>query len=60
MDKLLLMKCLCCRGAVAYDKCYGPHEQFWGWKYLICGEIVAPVILENRHWAVQGGIFFTR
>ena len=32
MDKLLLTKCLRCRGAVIYDKFYGPHEQFWGWK----------------------------
>jgi hypothetical protein len=36
MDKLLLSKCLRCRGAVIYDKFYGPHEQFWGWKCLIC------------------------
>ena len=31
MDKLLLTKCLRCRGAVIYDKFYGPHE-FWGGK----------------------------
>jgi hypothetical protein len=48
MGKLLLTKCLRCRGAVIYDKFYGPHEQFWGGKCLICGEIVDPVILENR------------
>jgi hypothetical protein len=48
MDTLLLTKCLRCRGAVIYDKFYGPHDQFWGWKCLICGEIVDPVILENR------------
>jgi hypothetical protein len=33
---------------VAYDKFYGPQGQFWGWKCLICGEIVDPVILANR------------
>ena len=33
---------------MVYDKFYGPHEQFRGWKCLICGEIVDPVILENR------------
>ena len=48
MGKLLLTKCLRCRGAVIYDKFYGPYEQFWGWKCLICGEIVDPVILESR------------
>jgi hypothetical protein len=54
MDKLLLMKCLRCRGAMIYDKFYGPHEQFWGWKCLICGEIVDPVILENRQLMQAG------
>jgi hypothetical protein len=48
MYKLPLTKCPRCRGAVIYDKFCGPHEQFWGWKCLICGEIVDPVILENR------------
>lgn len=33
---------------MSYDKFYGPHEQLWGWKCLICGEIVDPVILGNR------------
>ncbi len=48
MEKSLPRKCLRCRGALIYDKFYGHHEQFWGWKCLICGEIVDPVILENR------------
>jgi hypothetical protein len=33
---------------MVYDKFYGHQEQFWGWKCVICGEIVDPVILENR------------
>jgi hypothetical protein len=32
---------------MVYDKFYGSQEQFMGWKCLICGEIVDPVILEN-------------
>ena len=49
MDKLLFfMKCHRCRGPMVYEKFYGPHEHFLGWKCLICGEIVDPVILENR------------
>ena len=48
MGKSLVMKCHRCRGAVIYDKFYGFEEQFMGWKCLICGEIVDPVILENR------------
>ncbi|MDA8125103.1 MAG: hypothetical protein M0009_07960 [Deltaproteobacteria bacterium] len=31
-----------------FDKFYGHHEDFWGLKCLICGEIIDPVILENR------------
>ena len=37
MDQLLLRKYLRCRGAMVYDKFYGLHEQFRGWKCLICG-----------------------
>lgn len=48
MDKFLITKCLRCRGAVAYDKYYGIDGQFWGWKCLICGDIIDPVILANR------------
>lgn len=48
MDELLLRKCLRCGGAMIHNRFYGPYEQFWGWKCLICGEIVDPVILENR------------
>jgi hypothetical protein len=48
MDNLLFTKCLRCGGAMAYDKFYGPYEQFWGWKCLLCGEIIDPIILANR------------
>ena len=37
-----------------YDKFYGAREQFWGWKCVICGEIVDPVILENRQLMTAG------
>ncbi|MCK9392984.1 MAG: hypothetical protein M0Q01_15625 [Syntrophales bacterium] len=54
MDKSPFTKCLRCRGAMVYDKFYGRHEQFWGWKCLICGEIVDPVILANRQLKKAG------
>jgi len=54
MDRLLLTKCFRCNGAVAYDKFYGFHEQFQGWKYLISIEIVDPVILNNRQLIIAG------
>jgi hypothetical protein len=31
-----------------YEKFYGPHEHFWGWRCIFCGEIIDQVILENR------------
>ncbi len=48
MERLLFKKCFRCNGLMIYDKFYGPHENFWGWKCLNCGEIVDHVILENR------------
>jgi hypothetical protein len=54
MDKLFLTKCLRCRGVMVYDKFYGFQEHYWGWKCLICGEIVDPVILENRQFMKSG------
>ena len=60
MDKLLLTKCLRSQSAVIYDKFYGSHEQFWGWKCLICGEIVDPVILENRQLMRTGQVINSR
>ena len=48
MGELLFSKCQRCKGPMVYDKFYGPQEHFWGWKCLICGDIIDPVILENR------------
>ena len=48
MDNFHITKCPRCRGAVVYDKFYGTQGQFWGWRCLICGEIVDRVILANR------------
>jgi hypothetical protein len=61
MNRLLLTKCPRCRGTVVYDTFYYSHEQFWGWRCLICGEIVDPVILENRQLMRSGqGIIVPR
>jgi len=42
------MRCHRCKGIMSYEIFYGPHEHFWGWRCLRCGEIIDPVILENR------------
>ncbi len=43
------MKCHRCGGPMNYEKFYGNAEDFFGWRCSSCGEIVDPVILENRH-----------
>jgi hypothetical protein len=48
MSNLILKECHRCGGALIYNKFCGSSEQFWGWKCLICGEIVDSIILENR------------
>ncbi|MEW6333773.1 MAG: hypothetical protein AB1558_05850 [Thermodesulfobacteriota bacterium] len=48
MEKKHIKKCLRCNGAMFYDKFYSAYGQFWGWRCLICGEIVDQVILMNR------------
>jgi hypothetical protein len=48
MNEMFLRKCQRCGGATVQDKFYGLQEQFWGVKCVICGEVVDPVILENR------------
>jgi hypothetical protein len=54
MDKVPHAKCLRCGGAMIYDKFYGSFEQFWGWKCLICGDIVDPIIMKNRQLSKGG------
>lgn len=48
------MRCFRCNGVMTYNKFYGPHDYFWGWKCVICGEIVDHVILENRQLIKAG------
>ena len=60
MGKLLFVKCHRCRGAMTYDTFYGFQGQFRGWKCVICGEIVDPVILENRKLMSSGQVIDPR
>jgi hypothetical protein len=54
------MKCLRCNSIMIYDKFYGLQDFFWGWKCVICGEIVDQVILENRQLVRMGRVLNTR
>ena len=51
------MKCYRCNGIMVYEKFYGPQEYFCGWRCIFCGEIVDPVILENRDPSRGGAVF---
>jgi len=42
------MSCHRCGGIMIYQKFYGHCEHFFGWRCIICGEIIDQVILENR------------
>jgi hypothetical protein len=45
----VVMKCHRCGGIMVFEKFYGACEEFFGWRCVLCGEIVDQVILENRH-----------
>jgi hypothetical protein len=42
------MKCHRCGSVMVYERFYGPHEHFSGWRCVLCGDIIDQVILENR------------
>lgn len=43
------MRCYRCGGVMTYEKFSGDCEHFFGWRCISCGEIIDPVILENKH-----------
>ncbi len=43
-----IMRCNRCGGMMIYEKFYGDCEHFFGWRCIVCGEIIDQVILENR------------
>ena len=43
-----LMRCYRCEGMMIYEKFYGDCEHFFGWRCIVCGEIIDQVILKNR------------
>lgn len=48
-----VMRCHRCKGIMIFEKFYGDCEHFFGWRCVVCGEIVDQVILENRLGNVQ-------
>jgi hypothetical protein len=61
MEASSYVKCLRCGGAMTYETFYGLNEEFGGFKCVICGEIVDPVILQNRIMMSSGqGMIMSR
>ena len=48
LTELKEMKCSRCNGVMVFQKFYGHHEHFFGWRCIYSGEVVDHVILENR------------
>ena len=42
------VSCQRCNGRMAFEKFYGPNSYFFGWRCVICGDILDPVILLHR------------
>ena len=43
------MRCWRCCGLMVGERFYGPGNPFWGWRCVCCGEILDPIISENRN-----------
>ena len=50
------LRCHRCESIMVYQKFYGPHEHFWGWRCIWCGEIVDRIVLENRTSMAVGAL----
>jgi len=48
------MKCERCGGYMVDDVFYGPEGSFSGMKCMGCGEVIDPVIMENRQLMREG------
>jgi len=47
-EEVTMVKCDRCGGVMAYEKFYGQAEDYFGWRCIVCGDIIDRVILENR------------
>jgi hypothetical protein len=43
------MKCHRCKGSMVYETFYTAEGEFFGWRCIVCGEVIDQVILENRY-----------
>lgn len=43
------MNCGRCVGMIASERFYGPEDPFGDWRCVFCGEILDPLIWQNRN-----------
>jgi len=60
MDKEGVMKCHRCNGSMIYEKFYGEDGEFFGWRCIVCGDIIEPGDLEESAWTESGIDFMKR
>jgi hypothetical protein len=51
----LNVKCDRCSGMMIHERFFGSSEPFFGWRCVICGEVVDQTIIENRDHQSHGG-----
>lgn len=56
MEKSPFSRCSRCGGNMIHESFFGPNEQFTGLKCVICGEVIDPVILQNRELMKAGHV----
>ena len=54
MEKSPYSRCSRCGGNMVFESFFGSDEQFTGLKCVICGDVIDPVILQNRELMKAG------
>jgi hypothetical protein len=42
------MRCCRCKGMMIHEKFYGQGDDYWGWRCILCGDVLDPVVMGNR------------
>lgn len=56
MGKSPYSRCSRCGGNMVHESFFGPIEHFTGLKCVICGDVIDPVILQNRQLMKAGHV----
>ena len=56
MEKLPYSSCSRCGGNMVHESFFNLNEQFTGLKCVICGDVIDPVILQNRQLIKAGHV----